>query len=94
MAVLICVFLAKANAISERYPRKLFEDVGASFSDFLPERRLELAHRILANPLYRNRRISELAFEAGFSDLSHFSRRFRARFGETPSAARAAMKRE
>jgi AraC-like DNA-binding protein len=80
--------VAKANAISERYLRQLFADIGTSFSDFLIERRLELAHRLLANPLYRNRRIAEIAFEAGFSDLSHFNRRFRARFGETPSAAR------
>jgi AraC-like DNA-binding protein len=86
--------IAKANAISERYLRKLFADIGTSFSDFLVERRLELAHRLLANPLYRNRRIAEIAFEAGFSDLSHFNRRFRARFGETPSAARAAAIRE
>ena len=71
---------AKANAISERYLRQLFADIGTSFSDFLIERRLELAHRLLANPLYRNRRIAEIAFEAGFSDLSHFNRRFRARF--------------
>ncbi|MGD0642785.1 MAG: helix-turn-helix domain-containing protein [Roseiarcus sp.] len=86
--------VAKANAISERYLRQLFEDMGTSFSDFLIERRLELARRLLANPLYRSRRISEIAFEAGFSDLSHFNRRFRARFGETPSAARAAATTE
>ncbi|MGD0184826.1 MAG: AraC family transcriptional regulator [Roseiarcus sp.] len=86
--------VARANAISERYLRKLFEDVGTSFSDFLIERRLELAHRLLVSPLHRNRRISEIAFEAGFSDLSHFNRRYRARFGDTPSAARAAARRE
>jgi AraC-like DNA-binding protein len=82
--------IAKANAISERYLRQLFADMGTSFSDFLIERRLELAYRLLANPLNRNRHISEIAFEAGFSDLSHFNRRFRARYGETPSGARAA----
>ncbi len=86
--------IAKANAISERYLRQLFADIGTSFSDFLIERRLELAHRLLVSPLHRNRRISEIAFEAGFSDLSHFNRRFRARFGDTPSAARAAARRE
>jgi AraC-like DNA-binding protein len=86
--------IAKANAISERYLRQLFEDTGSTFSDFLIERRLELAHRLLTNPLYRNRRISDIAFEAGFSDLSHFNRRFRARFGDTPSAARGATTKE
>jgi AraC-like DNA-binding protein len=81
--------VAKANAISERYMRQLFADIGTSFSDFLIERRLELAHRLLVSPLHRNRRISEIAFEAGFSDLSHFNRRYRARYGDTPSSVRA-----
>ena len=49
----------------ERYLRQLFADIGTSFSDFLIERRLELAHRLLANPLYRNRRIAEIALEGG-----------------------------
>jgi AraC-like DNA-binding protein len=80
--------VAKANAISERYLRKLFEEMGTSFSEFLIAQRLELAHRLLTSPLHRNRRIAEIAFAAGFSDLSHFNRRFRARFRETPSAAR------
>jgi AraC-like DNA-binding protein len=31
------------------------------------------------------RRISDLALQAGFSDISHFSRLFRSRFGDTPS---------
>jgi AraC-like DNA-binding protein len=82
--------VAKANGISERYLRQLFEDFGTSFSEFVIGQRLDLAHRLLVNPLNRHRRISEIAFEAGFSDLSHFNRRFRARFGATPAAARAA----
>jgi AraC-like DNA-binding protein len=85
--------VAKANGVSERYLRQLFADSGTSFLDFLIEQRLQLAHRLLLNPLYRNRHISEIAFEAGFSDLSHFNRRFRARFGETPSAVRATTMR-
>jgi AraC-like DNA-binding protein len=80
--------IAKANGVSERYLRLLFAEMGTSFSEFLNAQRLELALRLLASPLHRNRRIAEIAFEAGFSDLSHFNRRFRARFHMTPSAAR------
>ena len=36
-----------------------------------------------------SRRISDIALEAGFSDLSHFNRMFRARFGDAPTAIRA-----
>jgi AraC-like DNA-binding protein len=34
------------------------------------------------------RRISDIAFECGFNDLSYFNRCFRRRFGLTPTAAR------
>jgi len=40
-----------------------------------------------------DRRISDIALEAGFSDLSHFNRLFHARFGETPTAVRRALKK-
>jgi AraC-like DNA-binding protein len=35
-----------------------------------------------------DRRISDIAFDCGFNDLSYFNRCFRRRFGLTPSAAR------
>jgi AraC-like DNA-binding protein len=34
-------------------------------------------------------RIADIAYEAGFSDLSHFNRSFRRHFGLTPSELRA-----
>jgi len=32
--------------------------------------------------------VSDIAFDCGFNDLSHFNRCFRRRFGLTPTAAR------
>jgi AraC-like DNA-binding protein len=37
---------------------------------------------------HRGGRISDIAFECGFNDLSYFNRCFRRRFGLTPTAAR------
>ena len=36
------------------------------------------------------RRISDIAFDCGFNDLSYFNRAFRKRFGATPSELRDA----
>jgi AraC-like DNA-binding protein len=36
----------------------------------------------------RHRHIGDIAFAAGFNDLSHFSRAYRARYGCAPTAAR------
>jgi AraC-like DNA-binding protein len=33
-------------------------------------------------------RVSDIAFDCGFNDLSYFNRCFRRRFGLTPTAAR------
>ncbi|GAA2849981.1 hypothetical protein GCM10010472_03770 [Pseudonocardia halophobica] len=42
----------------------------------------------LLDPTQRHRTISELAFDRGFVDASHFSRAFRARFGGTAREVR------
>jgi AraC-like DNA-binding protein len=52
----------------------------------LTELRLRKAADMLAHDV--ERRISDIAFDSGFNDLSYFNRCFRRRFGLTPSAAR------
>ena len=49
------------------------------------EGRLRKAAELLAQR--GERRISDIAFECGFNDLSYFNRCFRRRFGLTPTAA-------
>ncbi len=39
-------------------------------------------------------RIADIAYEAGFSDLSHFNRSFRRHFGLTRSELRAQARRD
>ena len=77
--------LAAAAGLSERYVNELLYEAGAGFSARLIELRLRKAADLLARG---ERRISDIAFECGFNDLSYFNRCFRRRFGLTPTAAR------
>ena len=43
---------------------------------------------MLCHPRYDGLLISTIAYDIGFSDLSHFNRAFRERYGMTPSDAR------
>jgi AraC-like DNA-binding protein len=79
--------VAQSQGISPRYLQRLLETSGTSFTARVTELRLQRAFAILSEP--GTRRISDIALEAGFSDISHFNRLFRARFGNTPSAIRA-----
>jgi AraC-like DNA-binding protein len=79
---------AQRLGISERYIQKLFEETGVTFSDYVTERRLRDAHDKLLDQRLHDKRIQEIAWSAGFSDVSHFNRLFRRRFGEKPSALR------
>ena len=78
--------LAVAAGLSERYVNELLYEAGASFTSRLLELRLRRAAESLAQA--GERRISDIAFDCGFNDLSYFNRCFRRRFGLTPSAAR------
>jgi AraC-like DNA-binding protein len=75
--------------VTPRYVQQLFERDGTSFSRYVLEQRLLCAYRLLRNPCVRQRDITQVALDAGFGDLSYFNRRFRERFGTTPSAVRA-----
>jgi len=43
----------------------------------------------LTEPSENRLRVIDIALEAGFSDISHFNRSFRSRFGDTPRGVRA-----
>jgi AraC-like DNA-binding protein len=77
--------LAAEAGLSERYVNELLYEAGASFTIRLNELRMRKAAELLARS---KGRISDIAFECGFNDLSYFNRCFRRRFGLTPTAAR------
>lgn len=81
--------VARRMQVSPRYLQRILEKSGMSFTDRLNEIRLQKAHALLTERGGQPRRISDIALRVGFSDISHFNRLFRARFGETPSAVRA-----
>ena len=81
--------VAASHGLSTRYVQHLFELAGTSFTSFVLEQRLLLAHRLLCEPQNRWRKISDIAAAAGFSDISYFNRAFKARFGAAPSGVRS-----
>jgi AraC-like DNA-binding protein len=80
--------VAARHGITTRYLHKLFEQERQTYSRFVLDRRLDLAHRLLGNPRLADRSISAIAHDTGFGDLSYFNRTFRRRFDITPSEAR------
>src|SRR6185437_11976099 len=76
------------HRLSSRYVRMLFATGGTSFSQFVREERLTRARSMLVSPRFRDRRISDIAYEVGFNDLSYFNRSFRRRFGCSPGELR------
>ena len=77
---------AKAG-ISLRYVQKLFADRGSSCREYIYSLRLDHAARSIRRRalLGKHLPLSEVAYECGFRDYTHFSRRFRRRFGCAPS---------
>jgi AraC-like DNA-binding protein len=75
---------AAAAGISVRYANHLLSQQGTSLERLIVSRRLERCRRTLEDARQSHRTISEIAYAWGFSDLSHFNRRFKAAFGCTP----------
>ncbi|MGO9602451.1 MAG: helix-turn-helix domain-containing protein [Candidatus Binataceae bacterium] len=75
--------------ISRTQLYRMFEPLGGVAS-YIQARRLDCAFAQLRDPLYQHRRVFEIAFNAGFSSIAHFSGVFRKQFGFSPSDLRAA----
>ena len=80
--------LAAALGLSRRYIHVLFASAGTTFCQELYACRLHRAQRLLCDRRFDGLGIAEIAWNCGFSEPSHFTRRFRDRFGSPPSAYR------
>jgi AraC-like DNA-binding protein len=81
--------VAAALGVTARSLHRLFAGEGTSFMRWVIERRLEACRRDLGDPAQLGRSVSDVALGHGFSDLAHFSRAFRRRFGMAPRDFRA-----
>ena len=80
--------VARSQGISATYLRRLLKASGRSYLKVVNELRLQKVFTGLSAAGSDGRTILEVALAAGFSDISHFNRLFRARFGDTPSGVR------
>ena len=74
--------------ISVRLLHHLFAGTGATYRSTVRRRRLDQAHRDLADPGRAGLRIIDIAADNGFADVTHFHRVYRQAYGETPAATR------
>lgn len=81
--------VAEKMGLSERYVQRLFEENGLTVSQFIMDERLKRVRRMLLEPAQDHRHISDIAYGAGFSDITHFNRAYKRRFGEAPGMARS-----
>lgn len=70
--------------VSKRYVHKIFAGNNTTFGAELLEIRLCRAAEMLTDPRYAAYRVNDVAYACGFSDSSHFARRFREKFGSAP----------
>ena len=77
--------IAAELGCSKRYLHLVFAEEGISVSDYLWAARLERCRRAIMKGIGPGN-LTALAFAWGFSSSSHFSRSFKRRYGQSPSA--------
>ena len=82
--------LAAEHNVSVRSLHYAFASTGTTFVEQLMHARLQRARELLSDSRLRDVPVIEVAARCGFTDPSHFARRFRRQFGVTPLAFRRA----
>lgn len=76
--------VAAAAGVSLRYANAVLAEENLSVARLIQERRLARCRRAFDDPLQTHRSVSEIAYAWGFSDMTHFGRRFRKAYGLSP----------
>ena len=84
--------IAARHRIKPRWVQRLFEGEETTFTEYVLAQRLVRAHRLLTDPRHASQKISTIALDAGFGDLSYFNRAFRRHYGVAPSGLRASAR--
>jgi AraC-like DNA-binding protein len=82
--------VAAAVGVSRRYLHRLYAEDGRSFRDELVALRIEACLDAFMDEDQVEKTIAEIAYSAGYADISQFNRHFRRLQGQTPSASRRA----
>jgi AraC-like DNA-binding protein len=77
--------VADAVGVSVRYANALLAEHDTSIMRLIQARRLERCRYALEDPNQAHRSVSEIAYGWGFSDMTHFGRRFKKVYGVLPS---------
>jgi AraC-like DNA-binding protein len=80
--------IAAGHYISTRHLHDLFQEIGTTVASSIRARRLERCRRDLSDPVLAGRPVTAIAARWGFVDAAHFSRIFRAAFGDSPTGYR------
>jgi AraC family transcriptional regulator, positive regulator of tynA and feaB len=83
--------LAQKFHCSQRYVHKLFSTTGRSVGEHVNGQRILVCTRNLLDHAHRRATIAEVAFNAGFRDISYFNRLFKRSTGLAPREFRRAM---
>jgi AraC-like DNA-binding protein len=80
--------IAASSRISLSYLYSLFNDDDTTVGQFVQVKRLQRAYEILVGDPKGHRTVSEIAYEVGFKNVSHFSRTFSRHFRIPPRDVR------
>lgn len=85
--------VAAALDISERHLQALFNDAETTAGKVIWDARLEACRRYLSDPRMAQTPIRDIAYRCGFTNFSHFSRRFKTAFSMTATEYRRRQRR-
>jgi len=80
--------IAKVHRISKRYLHWLFRDEPETVNELIILKRLAGCKKDLMRLNGGHQQVGQIAYAWGFSNISHFSKRYRARYGESPTQTR------
>ncbi|MDX2202420.1 MAG: helix-turn-helix domain-containing protein [Hyphomicrobiaceae bacterium] len=85
--------LAARHHCTPRFIQRLFESEGSTLTKYVLGQRLARAYQMLTDGSRATEKISTVAYDCGFNDVSYFNRVFRQHFGAAPSDVRAHARR-